>query len=82
MAGFTCVMSSVSLGVECCTSVVVVLGMVCGWAVVQQLGTATALSRLLGFRHINVLKFLNTNVVATFLGGGGNEFEDVRKGDT
>ena len=39
----------------------------------------TALSRLLGFRRLNVLKFLNTNVVATFLGGGGNEFEDVRK---
>ena len=29
MAGFSCVMSSVSLGVECCTSEVVVLGMVC-----------------------------------------------------
>ena len=30
MAGFSCVMSSLSLGVECCTSVVVVLSMVCG----------------------------------------------------
>ena len=39
----------------------------------------TVLSRLLWFRHLNVLKFLNTNVVATYLSGGGNEFEDVRK---
>ena len=30
MAGFSCVMPNVSLGVECCTSMVVVLGMVCG----------------------------------------------------
>lgn len=30
MAVFSCVMSSVSFGVACCTSVVVVLGMICG----------------------------------------------------
>ena len=40
----------------------------------------TALSWLLGFHRLYVLKFLNTNaVVAMYLGGGGNEFEDVRK---